>query len=168
MTRIINLQLVFQKPADPSDYGLDEADVSEYVFTTQGQSEVKKLVQVGLDQWNENTLVLVNTNIPVGLAGMSDIIRRAVLRTIATMEQWEKDWEYFYVIAEFEREDRTTFFRTIIPRTAITVQFRNLRRGKPGNRKHGVQQHRPVRRGKVSKLPKHEKVPKKRSGGKVC
>jgi hypothetical protein len=150
MTRIIELQIIFQKPAELEDYGLTAEDLTDKnVFATEGQSEVKKLVQVGQDSWAENTLDVVPVNIPVGVAGMSDIVRRVFIREFATMKIFDKAWEFFYVIATFERPDNTTFFRTIVPRTSIGVPLRNLRRGIQGDRVHGVQPRRRVRRRKL-------------------
>jgi hypothetical protein len=135
MTRIIELQMILQKPVELEDYGLTEEDLEgKPVFATEGQTEVKKLAQVGLDQWVENTLDTIPVNIPVGVAGMSDLVRRGVMRHIAQRKGWDNAWNFFYVIATFERADRSTFFRTIIPRTGITVQIRNLRRGKRRHR----------------------------------
>jgi hypothetical protein len=126
--------MVFQKPVELEDYGLTEEDMETPVFATEGQTEVLKLARVGLDSWVENTLEKVRVEIPVGTAGMSDLLRRTVVRAIANKKEFDKDWKYFYVIATFERVDGTTFFRTVIPRTALGIQFRNLRRGKRRNR----------------------------------
>ncbi len=130
---IRELQVIFQKPMDPEELSEREKE-GKPVFATQGQSEVKEIAQVGLDQWVENTLDIVPVNLPVGVSGMSDMIRRAVLRHIASRKGWKNDWRFFYVIATFEKRSGESFFRTVIPRTAITVQFRNLRHRKQGHR----------------------------------
>lgn len=131
MTRINQLQIIFQKPAEPEDYGLTPEDLEEMpVFATPGQEAVKQFARVGLDNWVENTLEVTEVNIPVGTSGMSDLLRRAIIRTMANMKKFDRKWNYFYVIATFERVDGTTFFRTVVPRTALSLQFRNLRRRK--------------------------------------
>jgi hypothetical protein len=148
MTAIKELQFVYQKPVDAESIPKELLSTAK-VFATQGQAEIRQYAQVGLDQWVENYMDAVAVNIPVGTAGNSEIVRRIFARRFATMDHYDRDWEFFYCIAAFENADGSAFFRTIIPRTAIGIPIRNLRRGNARNRKHGIQPNRRVGRKRV-------------------
>jgi hypothetical protein len=134
-TTIPQLHLIFQKIVELEDYGLTEEDFEEKrVFCTEGQSDVYNIVRIGLDRFAENTLDIIKVSFPVGATGNKDAIRRSILRHIAERKTYDKKWRYFYVIAQFETPGKRPFFRTIIPRTELTVQFRDLRHRNKRNR----------------------------------
>jgi hypothetical protein len=69
--------------------------------------------------------VNVGVNILIGPdSGANAEMRRIVFETVK--ERVGKGELYFYVIARFRKQDDSTHFKTIIPRSEIPIQLRRL------------------------------------------
>ena len=153
MTTITELQLILQKPIDPEENPWVEQFYYDKVFATQGQSEVHRIIKTGTNSYVENTLDIIPVRIPTGITGAKDMVRAVILRQMKDRQDWDPEWQMFYVIAKFEGMGRdgkaSEFFRTIMPRTEIDVSIRGVRRRNVRHRKPRSTTGRGVRRKKL-------------------
>ena len=136
MAKIVELQFVMQKPADEEDWlsarALDkeikeEFGIDQRPFATEGtEPGFKKIVKVGKDAYAENISISVPCDIPVG-PGARSLIGHLAMRVLARYVNEDADWTHFYVIAKFKTRENEELFRTVIARTEISVQIRDLR-----------------------------------------